>query len=91
MNLSTSFREVLRSVEMSPVSEIQPRMMAATFNGNPSATIISYSPTNVNEEIEISSTPPKIDTQEDFHGILLKKLERYNKCIAAGGDYFEGD
>ena len=30
-------------------------------------------------------------TQEDFHGALEKLLERYNKCIAAGGDYFEGD
>ena len=30
-------------------------------------------------------------TQEDFHGTLQKLLERYNKCIAAGGDYFEGD
>ena len=29
-------------------------------------------------------------TQEDFHGALKKLLERYNKCIAAGGDYFEG-
>ena len=30
-------------------------------------------------------------TQEDFHGAFQKWLERYNKCIAAGGDYFEGD
>ena len=30
-------------------------------------------------------------TQEDFHGAFQKFLERYNKCIAAGGDYFEGD
>ena len=30
-------------------------------------------------------------TQEDFHGALQKLLERYNKCIASGGDYFEGD
>ena len=30
-------------------------------------------------------------TQEDFHGALPKLLELYNKCIAAGGDYFEGD
>ena len=29
-------------------------------------------------------------TQENFHGALQKLLERYNKCIAAGGDYFEG-
>ena len=30
-------------------------------------------------------------TQEDFHGAFQKLLERYNKCIAAGEDYFEGD
>ena len=30
-------------------------------------------------------------TQEDFHGAFQKLLERYNKCIATGGDYFEGD
>ena len=34
-----------------------------------------------------------IDTliQEDFHGAFQMMLERYNKCIAAGGDYLEGD
>ena len=30
-------------------------------------------------------------TQEDFHGALRLLLERYNKCIAVGGDYFERD
>ena len=30
-------------------------------------------------------------TQEDFHGTFHKLLERYNKCIAARGVYFEGD
>ena len=30
-------------------------------------------------------------TQEDFHRVFQKLLERNNKCIAAGGDYFEGD
>ena len=30
-------------------------------------------------------------TQEDFHGAFQKLLEWYNKCIAAKGDYFEGD
>ena len=29
--------------------------------------------------------------QADFHGVFQKFLERYNKCIAAGVDYFEGD
>ena len=28
---------------------------------------------------------------QDFHGAFQKLLERYNKCIAAGGDYFGGD
>ena len=30
-------------------------------------------------------------TQDDFHGTFQKLLERYNKSMAAGGDYFEGD
>ena len=30
-------------------------------------------------------------TKKDFHGDFQKLLERYNKCIATGGDYFEGE
>ena len=30
-------------------------------------------------------------TKEDFRGAFQKLLERYSKCIAAGGDNFEGD
>ena len=30
-------------------------------------------------------------TQEDFYRAFQKLLEGYNKCIAARGDYFEGD
>ena len=30
-------------------------------------------------------------TQQDFHGAFQKLLERYNKCISAGGDYFVGE
>ena len=30
-------------------------------------------------------------TQEDFHGAFQNLLERYYKCVAAGGDSFEGD
>ena len=30
-------------------------------------------------------------TQEDFHGASQKLLERYNKSIAAGGNYFKRD
>ena len=30
-------------------------------------------------------------TQENFNGTFQKLIEGYNKCIASGGDYFEGD
>ena len=30
-------------------------------------------------------------TQEDFNGAFQKLLKQYNKCIAARGDYLEGD
>ena len=30
-------------------------------------------------------------TQGDFHEAFQKLLDWYNKCIAAGGDYLEGD
>ena len=41
---------------------------------------------------EIKEAVTVIDTltQENFHGAFQKLLERY-KCIATGGDYFEGD
>ena len=44
------------------------------------------------EEIKEAVTKV-IDTlkQENFHGAFQKLLERYDKFIAAGGDYFEGD
>ena len=45
-----------------------------------------------NEEMKEAVTKV-IDTltQEDFHGAFQKLLERYNKCIATGGDSFEGE
>ena len=30
-------------------------------------------------------------TQEDFHGAFKNLMERYNRCIAGGEDYSEGD
>ena len=44
------------------------------------------------EEEEMATTKD-IDTltQEDFHGTFQKLLEQYNKCLAAGGGYFEWD
>ena len=45
----------------------------------------------IEEMKEVVTKVIDIPTQEDFHGALQKLLEQYNKCIAAGGDYFEGD
>ena len=45
------------------------------------------------ETIEMKEAVMKVIdtlTQEDFHGAFQRLLEQY-KCIAAGGDYFEGD
>ena len=44
------------------------------------------------EEMKVAVTKV-IDTLilEDFHRAFQKLLERYKKCIAARGDYFEGD
>ena len=46
------------------------------------------------ETIEMKEAVTKVIdtlTQEDFYWALQKLLERYNKCIAVGGDYLEGD
>ena len=43
---------------------------------------------------EMKKAVPKVIntlTWESFHGALHKLLERHNKCIAAGGGYFEGE
>ena len=41
------------------------------------------------EEKEVGTKVIDTLTQEDFDGAFQKLLERYNKCIVAGGDYFE--
>ena len=45
----------------------------------------------IEEMIEVVTKVIDTLTQKDFHGTFQKFLERYNKCIATGGDYFEGD
>ena len=59
--------------------KIQPRMMAATFNGNPRATIIScYSPTNVSEETELVAYYDELSS-------LVRCIPKHN-MIVIGGD-----
>ena len=66
--------ETLHSIE-----RIQPRMLAATFNGNPRATIIScYSPTNVSEETELVTFYDDISS-------LVRSIPKHN-VLVIGGD-----
>ena len=63
---------------LNSVERIKPRMMAATFNGNPRATIVScYSPTNVSEET-------KLVTFYDELSSLVRSTQKHNVVI--GGD-----
>ena len=53
-------------------------MMAATFNGNPRATIIScYSPTNVSEETELVTFYDQLSS-------LVRSIPKYNMLVIGG-------
>ena len=57
---------------LNSIEKIHPRMIVATFNGNPRATIIScYSPTNVSEETELVAS-------------LVRSIPKYNILIIGG-------
>ena len=59
-------------------SIIQHRMMAATFNGNPRATIIScYSPTNVSEETELVAFYDELSS-------LVRSIPKHNVLVICG-------
>ena len=61
------------------IERIQPRMMAATFNGNPKATIIScYSSTNVSEETELVTFYEELSS-------LVRSILKHN-LLVIGGD-----
>ena len=61
------------------IEKIQPRMMVATFNGNPSATIISCnSPTNVNEETDFITFYNELSS-------LVRSIPKHN-VLVIGGD-----
>ena len=63
---------------LNSIEKIQPRMMAATFNGNPRATIIScYSPTNVREKTEL------VAFYDEFSS-LVRSIPKHNKSVIGG-------
>ena len=64
---------------LNSIERKQPRMMAATFNGNPRATIIScYSPTNVSEETEVVAFYNELSS-------LVRSIPKHN-VLVIGGD-----
>ena len=64
---------------LNSIERIQPRMMAATLNGNPKATIIScYSPTNVSEETKLVTVYEKLSS-------LVRSIPKHN-LLVIGGD-----
>ena len=64
---------------MNSIEKILPRMMVATFNGNPCATVIScYSPTNVNNEEDV------IDFYHELSS-LARAVPKHN-VLVIGGD-----
>ena len=64
--------KILNSIE-----RMQPRMMAATFNANPRATIICYSPTNVSGETELVTFYNELSS-------LMRSIPKYNMLVIGG-------
>ena len=63
---------------LNSIKKIQPRMMVATFNGNPSITIIScYSPTNVSEETDLITFYNKLSS-------LVRSILKHNVLVIDG-------
>ena len=63
---------------LNSIERIQPRMMAATFNGNSRATIFScYSPTNVSEETELVTFYDELSS-------LVRSIPKHNMLVIGG-------
>ena len=74
MLLSPTAMKSLNSIE-----KIQPRVIIATFNGNPATTIIScYSPTNMADEEDVSIFYQELSS-------LVRQIPKHN-IIIIGGD-----
>ncbi len=64
---------------LNSIKKIKPRILVATVNGNPRATIIScYSPTNVSEETEL------VTFYDELYS-LVRSIPKHN-VLVIGGD-----
>ena len=64
--------------KLNSIERILPRKMADTFNGNPRATIICYTPTNVREETEVVAFYDELFS-------LVRSIPKHN-LLVIGGD-----
>ena len=63
---------------LNSIEKIRPRMMVATFNGSPSATIIScYSPTNISEEMDLIAFYNKLSS-------FVHSIPKHNALVISG-------
>ena len=62
---------------LNSIEKIQPRMMVATFNSNPGATVICYSPTDVNEETDLIAFYNELST-------LVRSILKHNILVISG-------
>ena len=63
---------------LNSIEKIQPRIMVATFNGNPSTTIIScYSPTNVSDKMDLNAFYNKLSS-------VVRSIPKHNVLILDG-------
>ena len=59
------------------IEKIQPRMMVATFNGDPSTTIICNSPTNIDDETNLIAFYNELSP-------LVRSIPKHNVLIIGG-------
>ena len=59
---------------LSTIERIEPRMMAAIFNGNPRATISCNNPTNVSEETELVAFYDELSS-------LVRSIPKHNVLV----------
>ena len=76
-------------IETVPQPPYSPDFASCDFGLFPKLRVCRYE--TIEEMKEAVTKVVDMLLQEDFYGAFRKLLERYNKCIAAGGDYFEGD
>ena len=63
---------------LNSIERIQPRIMVATFNGNPKATNIScYRPTNDSDETELVTFDEELSS-------LVRSIQKYNLQVIGG-------